>query len=121
MDCGIVWYKCNDLRVRDHEPLLQAHTECKNVLHVFVFDPFWFGTARESHLPKCGPYKGKFLLESIADLRKVRWTRCVIVFGHGVHANIRVDDDVPPPKFTCTSDVRSDYCACRAYVVEVQN
>lgn len=40
---GLLWFKCTDLRVRDHLPLLRAHEECNKVNHVFVFDPCHYG------------------------------------------------------------------------------
>jgi hypothetical protein len=78
---SIVWYKYNDLRIHDHEPLILAHngttsassnppSKTTHVIHVFVFDPFWFGTTK-FNLPKMTYYKTKFLLESVADLRNV--------------------------------------------------
>ena len=67
---AIVWYKYNDLRIRDHEPLLRAHEDNDAVVHLFVFDPFWHGRSTLGGFPKCGHYRAKFLLESVADLRK---------------------------------------------------
>ena len=39
---GLVYYKLNDLRINNHLPLYNAHLECKNVNHVFRYDPRWF-------------------------------------------------------------------------------
>lgn len=66
---AIVWFKMDDLRVADHEPLLEAHRNSAHVLHAFVFDPFWFGRTSFG-FPKTGHFRAKFLLESLVDLRK---------------------------------------------------
>ncbi len=70
---ALVWFKQTDLRIADHEPLVKAHqSDASSVAHLFVFDPFWFGTGRQSGLPKMAHYRAKFLLEAVADLRQVR-------------------------------------------------
>ena len=66
---GIVFFKYNDLRLLDHEPLVSAHARCTRVLHVFVWDPLWHGLTRQARLPRCGPYRAAFLLSAVADLR----------------------------------------------------
>ena len=43
---GIVWFKCSDLRLEDHEPLALAHRDCSQVAHVFCLDDRWFGHTR---------------------------------------------------------------------------
>lgn len=59
----------DDLRVADHEPLHEAHRNAANVLHAFVFDPFWFGRTSFG-FAKTGHFRARFLLESLVDLRK---------------------------------------------------
>lgn len=66
---AIVWFKMDDLRLADHEPLHEAHRNASHVLHAFVFDPFWFGRTSFG-FPKTGHFRAKFLLESLVDLRK---------------------------------------------------
>eukprot|EP01033_Poteriospumella_lacustris_P006898 gene6898-4968_t len=39
---GLVWFKCGDLRLRDHRPLVAAHRDCSAVGHVYIFDPAHF-------------------------------------------------------------------------------
>lgn len=69
---SIVWFKATDLRIRDHEPLFTAHKETDGpVINCFIFDPFWFGKTAHG-FAKTGHYRARFLLESVADLRKVR-------------------------------------------------
>jgi len=67
---AIVWFKTSDLRVADHEPLHVAHARFERVLHVFVFDPLvWRARSRLCGLPRVGPHRARFLLESVAGLR----------------------------------------------------
>lgn len=67
---ALVWFKSTDLRLADSPVLHAAHSENDAVSHLYVFDPFWFGKSRRGY-PKCGYHRAKFLLESVADLRKV--------------------------------------------------
>src|SRR6201985_1967176 len=59
----------NDLRVHDNEILLEAIRKADKVLPVYCFDPFYF-TKNASGEPKTGNFRARFLLESVADLRK---------------------------------------------------
>jgi len=63
-----VWFR-SDLRAHDHEALARAQEECAAVVPVFVFNPADFGAADATGLDKTGPYRAKFLLECVADLR----------------------------------------------------
>jgi deoxyribodipyrimidine photo-lyase len=66
---GIVWFKQNNLRLHDNEALHMAHAKGHSaVLHVFIFDPFWFARTSFGFL-KTGHFRARFLLESLADLR----------------------------------------------------
>lgn len=79
--CGLVWYKCTDLRTLDHEPLSLAHAENSHVAHLFCFDPRWFGDAGGPSAPgtlKTGPLRARFLLEAVEDL-KIRLGGNIIV------------------------------------------
>ena len=64
----LVWFR-NDLRVHDNEILLEAVRKADKVLPVYCFDPFYF-TKSASGEPKTGNFRARFLLESIADLRR---------------------------------------------------
>lgn len=68
---NIVWHKMSDLRVHDHEPLSRAHLMQSRlpVIHMHVFDPFWFGKTRIGRFQKTGPLRAAFWLESVEDLR----------------------------------------------------
>lgn len=64
----IVWFR-NDLRLHDHEPLQEALRSGHDVIPVYCFDPRQFGQTSFG-FPKTGKYRAKFLLESVADLRR---------------------------------------------------
>ena len=64
----LIWYR-NDLRVRDHEPLVKALRSGAEVVPVYCFDPRQFGTTSYG-FPKTGTFRAQFLLESLADLRQ---------------------------------------------------
>lgn len=68
---GIVWFKPTDLRIHDHEPLAAAHATCSEVGHIFCFDPRWFGRSSFG-FPKTGAHRAKFMIEAVADLKRVR-------------------------------------------------
>jgi cryptochrome, DASH family len=64
----LVWFR-NDLRVHDNEILLEATRKADKVLPVYCFDPYYFKTNADGS-PKTGALRARFLLESVADLRK---------------------------------------------------
>jgi deoxyribodipyrimidine photo-lyase len=64
----LVWFR-NDLRVNDNEILLEATRKADKVLPVYCFDPYYF-TKNANGEPKTGSFRARFLLESVADLRK---------------------------------------------------
>ena len=69
---AVVWYR-RDLRLHDHEPLVDA-ANADELLAVFVFDPREYGTARfggrhSFSYEKTGPYRTRFRLEAVSDLR----------------------------------------------------
>lgn len=64
----LVWFR-NDLRIHDNEILLEAVRKADKVLPVYCFDPFYFKQNLSGH-PKTGNIRARFLLESVANLRK---------------------------------------------------
>src|SRR6185312_403617 len=64
----LVWFR-NDLRIHDNEILLEAARKADKVLPVYCFDPYYFTTKLDGS-PKTGALRARFLLESVADLRK---------------------------------------------------
>jgi deoxyribodipyrimidine photo-lyase len=65
---AIVWFR-NDLRLHDHEALSQAMHSVREVIPVYCIDPRHFGETPFG-FAKTGPFRAKFLLESLADLRQ---------------------------------------------------
>ena len=65
----LVWYR-NDLRVRDHAPLLFASNTYRQVYPVFVIDPDWFVNGPLG-FPKYGAVRSQFLLESLINLKEL--------------------------------------------------
>lgn len=65
---SIVWFR-NDLRVHDNECLNNANNESVSVLPVYCFDPRDFGKS-SSGFDKTGPYRTKFIIESVSNLRE---------------------------------------------------
>ncbi|XAR61344.1 (6-4)DNA photolyase [Bertholletia excelsa] len=65
---SIVWFR-NDLRIQDNESLNSANNESVSVLPVYCFDPRDYGKS-SSGFDKTGPYRARFLIESVSDLRK---------------------------------------------------
>ncbi|MGZ3871686.1 MAG: DASH family cryptochrome [Mucilaginibacter sp.] len=64
----LVWFR-NDLRIHDNEILLEAVRKADKVLPVYCFDPFYFKRNSLGE-PKTGALMARFLLESVANLRK---------------------------------------------------
>ncbi|MDJ0520819.1 MAG: DASH family cryptochrome [Planctomycetota bacterium] len=77
----IVWYR-NDLRVDDHEPLRAALSQ-GTAVPVYCFDPRQFAETPEG-FAKTGPFRTRFLRESVADLREsLRALGGDLVIRHG--------------------------------------
>ncbi|PSP69820.1 cryptochrome DASH [Halobacteriales archaeon QH_9_66_26] len=66
-DTAVVWFR-TDLRTHDNAALVRAVDEHDAVLPVYCFDPREFGETMFG-LPKTGPYRAQFLVESVRDLR----------------------------------------------------
>jgi deoxyribodipyrimidine photo-lyase len=64
----LVWFR-NDLRIHDNEILLEATRKADKVLPVYCFDPYYFKNTLSGN-PKTGNFRARFLIESVADLRK---------------------------------------------------
>jgi len=66
---AIVWFR-QDLRLHDNVAMLEAIHSAIEVIPVYVFDERFFGVDSELGFPKTGPHRTRFVLESVADLRK---------------------------------------------------
>jgi len=67
MATAIVWFR-NNLRLHDNEALHRA-LDYDTIIPVYVFDPQWFGETAFG-FPKTGPHRGRFLLETLQNLRE---------------------------------------------------
>lgn len=68
---NVVWFKYTDLRIHDHAPLRAAHAADLPVLHLFVFDPYWYRKkTRICGFPRTGPVRAQFQIEAVADLAR---------------------------------------------------
>src|SRR5690349_11037530 len=59
----LVWFRGKDLRLGDHEPLLDA-IRTGEVIPLFVVDPYFFAPERARELPN----RMQFLVDSLAEL-----------------------------------------------------
>ncbi|MEZ0540856.1 DASH family cryptochrome [Fibrella arboris] len=64
----LYWFR-NDLRLHDNPAFTAACTEAAEVLPVYVFDPKQFREIPKLGIRKTGAFRGRFLLECVADLR----------------------------------------------------
>jgi len=64
----LVWFR-NDLRLHDNEMLVEAIAKSDDILPVYIFDPRNFQLTPQ-YTYRSGVIRAKFLLDSIADLRK---------------------------------------------------
>ena len=116
----IQWFRLMDLRVHDNPALHKTAELARNngqrgILPVFCFDPRTFGDDARSSFGslKCGPKRAKFILESVADLRKQLEDRgSGLIVAHGkpedVMLNImsKVDDKKEVvPRVVCQEEV----------------
>lgn len=63
-----VWFR-NDLRIHDHQPLVEAINKSERILPIVCIDPRMFATTSFG-TRKTGKFRMKFYLESIRDLKK---------------------------------------------------
>ena len=66
---AIVWFR-NDLRLHDNEALQEAMQNAHEIIPIYVFDERTFRGKTSFGFPRTGKYRLKFILESVADLRK---------------------------------------------------
>jgi len=97
----LVWFR-NDLRIHDNEILLEATKRADKIVPVFCFDPRYFeetpyGTRRT------GAIRGKFLIESVAALRK-----SLEQLGGGLIVRTGLPEEVLP-EICSVYDVREVY------------
>ncbi|MDY6785870.1 MAG: DASH family cryptochrome [Cyanobacteriota bacterium] len=78
----LLWYR-NSLRLRDRESLYRAQQAQAQIIPVYCFDPRQFGKTSYG-FPKRSAFRAKFLLDSVADLRRcLRAVGSDLVICHG--------------------------------------
>lgn len=66
---AILWFR-NDLRIHDHEALTELIQKNVSVIPVYVFDERFFSGKTKNGFEKTGPFRKKFMLESVSNLRQ---------------------------------------------------
>nr|QDO16336.1 cryptochrome DASH [Lingulodinium polyedra] len=72
----VVWHKWSDLRLLDHEPLVNAHARAAQevngrVLHVYLLErELLVGRSRVAGVPRCGARRAAFWRDSLEDLAR---------------------------------------------------
>lgn len=66
---AIVWFR-QDLRLHDNEALTIAMRMAEEVIPVYIFDERVFKGQTRFGFKKTGPFRAKFYLESVEDLRR---------------------------------------------------
>lgn len=66
---AIVWFR-QDLRLHDNEALSTALRMAEEIIPVYVFDERVFSGTTRFGFPKTGKFRARFILESVADLRR---------------------------------------------------
>ena len=70
METTIIHWFRNDLRLHDNPALYQACQDASRVLPVYILDPDAMATLPAIKGPRVGEHRMRFLLESLADLRR---------------------------------------------------
>lgn len=89
LQVNVVWHKQGDLRLHDSEPVSLAHLAGLPVIHLHVFDRFWFGRTRVGGFQKTGSLRAEFWRECVEDLRgslRLRGQDLVVRWGSTVEA-----------------------------------
>lgn len=80
---AMVWYRGSDLRCHDHLPLLHAHLQHDQVLHVHTIDPRYFCNTSIGK-PKIGLQRFAFFCESVSAVQhnlQAKGARCHVILG----------------------------------------
>lgn len=81
---AVLWLR-NDLRVRDHAPLLLGNT-AELLAPIYVFDTSVWGFRNKSSwgFQRCGPFRAEFILNSVSEFSKnMRRRGCDMYIRHG--------------------------------------
>jgi deoxyribodipyrimidine photo-lyase len=84
---ALVWLR-NDLRIHDHGPFAAAAASgYSNVVPLFCFSPAQFSAVTPFGFPKTGPFRCRFLLQALADLKtRLQALGCDLVVRDGCAA-----------------------------------
>ncbi len=87
----VIYWLRNDLRQHDNEALTALPAGTTALLPVYCFDPVALGPDAYLGLPRTGPHRLPFLLETLADLQQ-RYA----ALGSGIHFAVGRPEDVLP-------------------------
>ena len=87
----VLYWLRNDLRLHDNEALAALPAGTTALLPVYCFDPVVLGPDAYLDLPRTGPHRLAFLLETLADLQQ-RYT----ALGSGIHFAVGRPEEVLP-------------------------
>ncbi len=100
---GVVWFRGNDLRLRDHLPLTTAHLECDEVVHISFVNPSSFISVSDGE-PKIGWKRLLFLCECVSDIHQN-------LLSHNQNLHFFLGDPIKILPLLCMSNEISDiYC-----------
>ncbi|MDB5271201.1 MAG: cryptochrome [Hymenobacter sp.] len=87
----VLYWLRNDLRLHDNEALTALPADTTALLPVYCFDPVALGPDAYLGLPRTGPHRLAFLLETLADLQQ-RYA----ALGSGIHFAVGRPEEVLP-------------------------
>lgn len=87
----LLYWLRNDLRLHDNEALTAAAAAATTLLPVYCFDPVQLGPDAYLGLPRLGPHRMAFLLDTLADLQQ-RYA----ALGSGIHFVVGRPEEVLP-------------------------
>ena len=87
----VLYWLRNDLRLHDNEALAALPAGTTALLPVYCFDPVQLGPDAYLGLPRTGPHRLPFLLETLADLQQ-RYA----ALGSGIHFVVGLPEEVLP-------------------------
>ncbi|MBT8189947.1 MAG: DASH family cryptochrome [Bacteroidia bacterium] len=103
MKRAIHWFR-NDLRLHDNEALSEAIKNNDEVIPIYILDPRIFSGKTSYGFHKTGPYRLKFILESLSDLRKqLKEHQTTLYIREGL-------PEVIIPQITRQFNVQNIYC-----------
>uniref|UniRef100_A0A8D3C6A5 Cryptochrome DASH n=1 Tax=Scophthalmus maximus TaxID=52904 RepID=A0A8D3C6A5_SCOMX len=84
----------NDLRLHDNELFHWAQRNAEKIVPLYCFDPRHYVGTHNYNLPKTGPFRLRFLLESVRDLRDTLLAKavCHAVTSEELHVEKKVKE-----------------------------